>query len=60
MTLRCVDCDGMVSKDTVDRCRRCHGLLMKRRHRVKRALRARLLSVSGKWAARAGRLVGAA
>ena len=60
MRLRCLDCDGVVSKDTVDRCRRCYGRLMQRRHRVKRALRVRRLSISGKWAARASRLVGAA
>jgi len=56
--MRCLDCDGPVSKGTVDRCRRCHGILLKVQHRRKRALRARLLSMMGRWAARAGRLVG--
>ena len=55
--IRCRDCDGPVSKGTVDRCRRCWAQRLKAAHRRKRALRARLLSISGRWAARAGRLV---
>lgn len=48
----CLDCGVPVSKPHVDRCRTCHGLQMRVRHRVKRALRARLFSVNAKAARR--------
>jgi len=49
---RCRDCDGPVSTKSTDRCRRCHGLEMKRRHRLKRARRAQQLAHACKLARR--------
>ena len=49
---RCKDCDGPVSTKSTDRCRVCHGLAMKRRHRRKRAWRAQRFAQACKLARR--------
>jgi len=49
---RCRDCDGPVSTKGTARCRRCHGLEMKRRHRLKRAFRAQRFAQACKLARR--------
>lgn len=48
----CLDCGLPVSKPHVDRCRPCHGLRMRERHRKMRALRARVCSVNARAAVR--------
>lgn len=48
----CLDCGLPVSKPWVRRCRACNGHRMRVQHRVKRALRAGVLSVNARAARR--------